>query len=312
MIKVDHLVKHYGSLRAVRDVSFEVRKGEVLGFLGPNGAGKSTTMKMITCFVPPTSGTATVKGFSILDNPVQVREQLGYLPESAPLYEDMTVEAFLKFIGKVRRFSGVALGKSIDRVYEICQVKGVRHQPIHTLSKGFRQRVCFAQALLHDPEVLVLDEPTDGLDPNQKHAVRELINSMASSKCILLSTHILEEVDAVCTRAIIISQGEVKFDGSPAELRSRSETHGSVVLTLPGNNHEELKATLKALPNMRRIEQLSGVPEGRIRLRCYPEKDRNIAIPLAQFLKERKLMAEEFTAEQGRLDEVFRSITRSA
>ena len=310
MIEVKGLTKHFGPIKAVREVSFSVRKGEVLGFLGPNGAGKSTTMKMLTCFIAPTAGTASVKGFSILEQPIRVREQIGYLPESAPLYEDMTVEAFLRFVARVRGFQGKETDSRVARVYEICQLKPVRHQPIHTLSKGFRQRVCFAQALLHDPEILILDEPTDGLDPNQKHAVRELINSMGRDKCIILSTHILEEVDAVCTRAIIISEGQVKFDGTPEELRGRSETHGSVLLTLAGGNGDGLRSSLKGLASVKRIELLPSA-QGKARLRCFPEPGKDITVELATWLRDKQLAPEEYVVERGRLDEVFRSITRS-
>ena len=221
MIQVDHIRKQFGSIHAVDDISFTVSKGEVLGFLGPNGAGKSTTMKILTCFLRPDSGTASIGGCDIIDDPVGVRRRVGYVPESVPLYEDMSVGAFLKFICDVRGIKGPAASSAIDRVTQQCNIESVYHQVMETLSKGFRRRVGLAQAFLHDPEILLLDEPTDGLDPNQKHDVREMIRDMAHDKCIVISTHVLEEVDAVCNRAIIIARGKVLADGTPKELAER-------------------------------------------------------------------------------------------
>lgn len=221
MIEVKGLVKTYGTKRAVDGVSFTVRRGDILGFLGPNGAGKSTTMKMITGFLRPDAGTATVDGIDVTADPVAVKSRLGYLPESAPAYPEMTVQEFLSFIAEVRGCAGSARQAQVDRAISLTHLAPVRHQTIETLSKGFKQRVGFAQALLHDPPALVLDEPTDGLDPNQKNEVRALIKSMAAEKAVILSTHILEEVDAICTRVIIISQGKVVVDETPAQLRAR-------------------------------------------------------------------------------------------
>jgi ABC-2 type transport system ATP-binding protein len=222
MIEVKGLVKTYGSKRAVDGVSFTVKRGDILGFLGPNGAGKSTTMKMITGFLRPDAGIATVDGIDVAENPVAVKSRIGYLPESAPAYPEMTVEEFLSFIAEVRGFkSADAKRTQVDRAITLTHLNPVRKQTIETLSKGFKQRVGFAQALLHDPPVLVLDEPTDGLDPNQKNEVRSLIKSMAVEKAVILSTHILEEVEAICTRVIIISQGKVVVDETPAQFRSR-------------------------------------------------------------------------------------------
>ena len=220
MIKVENLKKSFGSFEAVKGISFSVAKGEVLGFLGPNGAGKSTTMRMITGFIPPTSGTAVICGHDILKDPIGAKSALGYLPEAAPSYRAMTVEDFLTFIAKARGFSGAAVKERVAAVIEKARLANVAKQTIDTLSKGYRQRTCFAQAILHDPQVLIMDEPTDGLDPNQKFVVREMIKEMAKEKAIIISTHILEEVDAVCTRAIIIAQGEVKADGTPEKLRA--------------------------------------------------------------------------------------------
>jgi ABC-2 type transport system ATP-binding protein len=221
MIEVKGLVKIYGAKRAVDGVSFRVERGDILGFLGPNGAGKSTTMKMITGFLRPDAGAAMVDGVDVATDPVAVKQKLGYLPESAPAYPEMTVGEFLGFIAEVRGFRGAARTQAVERAIALTHLDGVRRQTIETLSKGYKQRVGFAQALLHNPPVLVLDEPTDGLDPNQKNEVRALIKQMAAEKAVILSTHILEEVDAICNRVIIISQGRIVADETPAQLRSR-------------------------------------------------------------------------------------------
>jgi len=222
MIEIRGLVKHFGSLKAVDGVSFDVARGEVLGFLGPNGAGKSTTMKMVTGFLTPSAGEVKVAGHDVLTDPIAAKSALGYLPEGAPAYPDMTPLGFLRFVGEVRGLRGAELQERIARVVRHVHLEHVLRQPIETLSKGFKRRVGLAQAILHDPEVLIMDEPTDGLDPNQKHEVRTLIREMGKNKAIVLSTHILEEVEAVCTRAIIITRGRIVFDGTPAELEARA------------------------------------------------------------------------------------------
>ncbi len=224
MIEVESLTKQFGTKRAVDNLTFTVKKGEVLGFLGPNGAGKSTTMRMITGFIPPTSGDARVCGISIVDNPGAAKTKIGYLPESAPLYNDMTVIGFLKFCASIRGLKGSAKNAAVESAIETCFLNSVARQSIDTLSKGYRHRTCLAQALLHDPEVLILDEPTDGLDPNQKYEVRQLIKRLGKSKAILFSTHILEEVEASCTRAVIVDRGKIVADGTPAELLAQSGT----------------------------------------------------------------------------------------
>ena len=218
-IETRKLTKYYGSARGIVDLDLEVSAGEFFGFIGPNGAGKSTTMRMVTGFIPPSSGTAVICGHDILKDPVAAKSCIGYLPENAPSYRAMTVEAFLEFIAKIRGFNGAEAKAKVEAVLEKARLTSVARQTIDTLSKGYRQRTCFAQAIIHDPKVLIMDEPTDGLDPNQKFVVREMIKEMASEKAIIISTHILEEVDAVCTRAIVIAHGEVKADGTPEELR---------------------------------------------------------------------------------------------
>jgi len=222
-IKIKSLTKSFGAIRAVRNVSFNVSHGEVLGFLGPNGAGKSTTMKMITGFLEPTSGTVEVNGHDVLEDPLSVKRSIGYLPEGAPAYGEMTVKNFLNFIADIRQLNGAIRKKRLDEVIKTINIGTVIDQSIETLSKGFKRRVGLAQAILHDPNILILDEPTDGLDPNQKHEVRNLIKKMSKEKAIIISTHILEEVDAVCTRAIIISSGELLFDGTPTQLIAKSD-----------------------------------------------------------------------------------------
>jgi ABC-2 type transport system ATP-binding protein len=221
MISVDKLCRTFGSIVAVDGISFEVRKGQVLGFLGPNGAGKSTAMKMLACFLEPDSGTASICGYDIRNDPVNVRKCLGYLAENAPAYGEMTVGSFLNFICDAREIRGAKRRQAIDRIVTMCSVESVYHQSIETLSKGYRRRVGLAQALIHDPQVLILDEPTDGLDPNQKHEVRGLINKMASEKCIIISTHILEEVEAICSRTVIIARGKILADSTPRELKDQ-------------------------------------------------------------------------------------------
>ncbi|MBM3525808.1 MAG: ABC transporter ATP-binding protein, partial [Alphaproteobacteria bacterium] len=233
MVAIRGLSKVFGTIRAVDDISFDVRKGEVLGFLGPNGAGKSTTMKMITGFLTPTAGSATICGYDVAAEPVKAKTRIGYLPEGAPAYPDMTPAGFLGFVADIRKLRGDDRRKRIDFVVERTQIRHVLHQPIETLSKGFKRRVGLAQAILHDPDVLVLDEPTDGLDPNQKHEVRGLISELAHDKATIISTHILEEVDAVCSRALIITQGKVVADGTPRELEARSRWHNAVSMILP-------------------------------------------------------------------------------
>lgn len=309
MIQVQHLIKLFGNFRAVDDITFEVQKGEVLGFLGPNGAGKSTTMRMLTGFFPPSSGTAVINGYDILKDSLNARRQIGYLPENAPVYPDMTVEGYLKFIAEVRGFSGSELKKKFDRAVEICSLEKVLPQTVDTLSKGYKQRVCFAQAILPDPPVLILDEPTDGLDPNQKFEVRRMISGMAENKCIILSTHILEEVDAVCTRAIIIANGKIVANGSPSELRKKSSLYEAVTLSLDNVGAEEAKSAFMSLANVANTEILKE-ENGAIVIRVLPSGGNVIAPAVAEEIRRRNWRNTQFSVEEGRLDEVFRNITR--
>ena len=309
MIVVDALSKQFGQFQAVDEISFEVQRGEVVGFLGPNGAGKSTTMKMLTCYLPPTSGNAEVNGFSIISQRLQVQEQIGYLPESAPSYNEMQVEEFLSFIGEVRGYTGSELRRRVGRVLELTSLQEARKQIIDTLSKGFRQRTCLAQALIHDPPVLILDEPTDGLDPNQKHEVRELIRRMSEERTILVSTHILEEVEAVCTRALIISEGRLVGLGTPDELLSQSIYRNAITLSVSGVNAETLLEDLNGLEEVYSVERLEDMPNGAITVRVFPKDRESISSELEKFLKKKKMSIEQFFVERGRLDEVFRKLT---
>lgn len=308
MISIQNLTKRFGPILAVDDVSFTVGRGEVLGFLGPNGAGKSTTMKMITGFLTPTGGTAVVCGHDVIDEPVAVKKKVGYLPEGAPAYPDMTPAAFLDFCASVRGLGGAEKRAKIDAAVDRVQLREVLQQSIDTLSKGFKRRVGLAQAMLHDPKVLILDEPTDGLDPNQKHEVRSLIEEMAPEKAIIISTHILEEVEAVCTRAVIIARGRVVADGTPAMLQSRSRWHNAVSLTLADGEANSVAAALKGLPFVVDVEQ-NPEDERRTCVTAFPRGGTAIVAEINQFVRERNIPAIELRLERGRLDDVFRAIT---
>jgi ABC-2 type transport system ATP-binding protein len=311
MIRVQNLTKHFGPKVAVNGISFAVEKGEVLGFLGPNGAGKSTSMRMITGFIPPTAGTITVGGFDMVENPIPAKRLIGYLPENAPAYNDMTVMGFLNFTAEIRGLTGDSKKKAVHRALEMCFLEGVAHQSVDTLSKGFRHRTCFAQSVIHDPEVLILDEPTDGLDPNQKHEVRTLIRRMGEKKAIIFSTHILEEVDAACTRAIIIDRGQIVANGTPAELRAKSDVAGAVVVKVAGVGANELREKLNGVAPARKALVL-GDKGGIAQVRVYPKSsvvNGELAHAVGELAVREKWKVEELHTEEGRLDEVFRSIT---
>jgi ABC-2 type transport system ATP-binding protein len=311
MINVQNLTKTFGPKIAVNGISFSVERGEVLGFLGPNGAGKSTSMRMITGFIPPTAGTVRVGGHDMVENPIPAKRLIGYLPENAPAYTDMTVYGFLNFAAELRGLRKDDRKRAVNRVVEMCFLDAVIHQSVETLSKGYRHRTCFAQSIIHDPEVLVLDEPTDGLDPNQKHEVRTLIRRMGEKKAIIFSTHILEEVEAVCSRAIIIDRGQIVANGTPEDLKRRSEHAGAVLLRVAGIGVSEVKGRLSQLPTVRRIAILKEEPS-LVSARIYPEtKAANgaLARSIAEVMAKEGWKVEELHTEEGRLDEVFRSIT---
>ena len=308
MIEITNLTKRFGPLTAVDDVSFSVGRGEVLGFLGPNGAGKSTTMKIVTGFLAPDEGTIRIGGVDIAENPVEVKRWIGYLPEGAPLYGEMTTGGFLKFIAGIRGFRGAEARRRIEAVVEKVSLGSVLEKPIDTLSKGFKRRVGLAQAILHDPHILILDEPTDGLDPNQKHEVRSLIRSMSAEKVIVLSTHILEEVDAVCTRATIIAGGRIVSDGTPEQLLRRSRTHDALRLDLAVTDPSGVVETLGEVPGVSRVEVTRKTVHG-LELLLMPAGRGSLAGAVGEAVRANGWPVTRMYVERGRLDDVFRAIT---
>jgi ABC-2 type transport system ATP-binding protein len=308
MIETRQLTKRFGPITAVDAVSLSVASGEVLGFLGPNGAGKSTTMKMVSGFLEPTSGTASVCGHDVLDDPVAVKRVIGYLPEGAPTYGDMTPLSYLGFVAQIRGFDGAEKQRRIDAVVEKVALQEVLRQPIETLSKGFKRRVGLAQAMLHDPPVLIMDEPTDGLDPNQKRHVRGLIREMARNKAIVISTHILEEVEAVCTRAVIIARGRIRADARPDTLRARAANHNSVLITAPQGDAETIRRKIANLANVKTVDPI-GTADGITKLRISPKRGKPIATDVADLVRSAALPVQEIFVEQGSLDDVFWDMT---
>ena len=320
LVRIENLVKQFGPIRAVDGVSFSVGRGEVLGFLGPNGAGKSTTMKIVTGFLAPDEGRVSVGGADVAVHPIAAKRCIGYLPEGAPLYSDMTTRAFLDFTAGIRGFRGGEKDRRLADTVARVQLEEVLEQPIETLSKGFKRRVGLAQAILHDPEVLVLDEPTDGLDPNQKHEVRALIREMAPRKAIILSTHLLEEVDAVCSRAVIISAGRIVSDGAPEALHARAGDHNAVTLVLRDAAPERVRPALLALEGVAAVDEWPDGTDGGdgdedeargggLRLRVRSKGGRPIAAEVSRAARERGWRIEALTVDRGRLEDVFRALT---
>ena len=305
MITIEGLTKRFGSLTAVDNISLSVGRGEVLGFLGPNGAGKSTTMKMLTGYLPITSGKASVCGFDVVSDAIKAREKIGYLPEGSPLYGDMSCLLFLNFVAEIRGYRGAQVKDKVNLAIERLELESVINKPIETLSKGFKRRLGLAQSILHDPDVLILDEPTDGLDPNQKHQVRGLIRDMASDKAIIISTHLLEEVAAVCSRAIIISEGKIVFDGTPEDFAARSSIHNAVTIRLTGENLERVGNEIESMEDVHRIETINetGV------LRLIPKDGAVIVEKVSLLMRDKGFKVDEIFVERGHLDEVFRDLT---
>ena len=305
MIEVSHLTKEYGDFKAVDDISFKLVPGEILGFLGPNGAGKSTTMKMLTGFLRPTSGQVSIKGFDIASQSIEAQGYLGYLPEGAPAYEEMTPVAFLRFIAAARGLAGKALETGIEQAIETMSLQAVLQQKIETLSKGYKRRVGLAQAILHDPDVLILDEPTDGLDPNQKHQVREMIKGLSADKIVIVSTHILEEVSAVCNRAIVLSHGRIAADATPADLLSRSVYNGSVSLTVGDLNYQEIESQLQQLSGVKEIQVVAG------QFTLFPnDQSEGLFSRVFELARDQNWQVSSIYSDQGRLDDVFRDLTQ--
>ncbi len=311
MIALDALTKRFGSLVAVDGITLSVEQGEVLGFLGPNGAGKTTTMRMIAGYLEPSSGTARVSGFDVRTDPIEVKRRLGYLPEGAPLYGEMSCSALLDFVADVRGYRGDEKRQRICSAVETASLAEVMDRPIETLSKGFKRRVGLAQAILHDPEVLILDEPTDGLDPNQKHHVRDLIRRMAENKVIVISTHILEEVEAICTRAVIIAEGRVVADDSADHLLQRLPHHNSVVLTIPATHSAKAVAALQRLTGGREVavEPAGG---NTVNVRVPARSGQSQAAEAGSCLQSAGIAILSMSVERGRLDDVFRQLTTAS
>lgn len=314
MIQVKDLKKAFGAKLAVDGVTFNVEKGEVLGFLGPNGAGKSTTMRMVTGYYQPTSGSISVGGVDMLEEPEKGKRSMGYLPENAPLYSDMSVVGFLRFCAEMRGLHGSARSVAVDKALETCFLEPVRNQSVDTLSKGYRHRTCLAQSIIHDPEVLILDEPTDGLDPNQKHEVRNLIKRMGQSKAIVFSTHILEEVEAACSRAIIIDHGRVVADGTPDELKRRAPGADTVHVVITGAPAAAVREELGKISLVDKVEVVSEA-NGKFAGRVLPARKKGssdgLAGEIAALASAKAWKIEELHREEGRLDEMFRALTRS-
>jgi len=308
MVELDQLSKHFGSFVAVDGISLSVGKGEVLGFLGPNGAGKSTTMRMVAGFLAPTDGTAKVCGHDVSVDPVAVKSVLGYMAEGSPSYEDMTVRAFLAFIGEARGMTPDQIKARIQHLVEKIDLGAVIDRPIDVLSKGYKRRVGLAQAILHDPPVLILDEPTDGLDPNQKHQVRSLIKEMAAEKAIIVSTHILEEVEAVCTRAVIIGNGKLLADGTSEDLLSRLPDHKAVCVVVSADVAQSTASTLQNVSGVGSITQ-TPTDTGSVELRCVPANGAAILDPVSAALRDGNISFSQVYEYRGDLDAVFRQIT---
>ncbi len=305
MIEVSHLRKQYGNLTAVDDLSFNLVPGEILGFLGPNGAGKSTTMKMLTGFLTPTSGDVRIWGCSVEDDRITAQKHIGYLPEGAPCYEEMTPASFLGFIGEVRGLSGSGLNQAIDKAVSILSLESVVYQPIETLSKGFKRRVGLAQAILHDPDVLILDEPTDGLDPNQKRQVREMIKGLSKDKIVIISTHILEEVTAVCNRVVVLARGRIVVDTTPVALLASSRYHGAIRLRFAQTLSHQA-----ALLAFAEIEGVAATEEEQGEIILIPGSDgTGLLGRVMQKLQDSDLTPQNISVDEGRLDEVFRRLT---
>ena len=309
MITTKNLTKRYAEILAVDDLTFSVSPGEVLGFLGANGAGKSTTMRMIAGFISPSAGEVSVCGYDIERSPVQAKSCMGYLPEGAPSYGEMTVAEFLDFVADVRGLTGARRRERRSVVVERLALAPVIDQVIETLSKGFRRRVGLAQALIHDPQVLILDEPTDGLDPNQKHEVRRLINELSKDKLVIVSTHILEEVHEVCTRAIIISEGRIVADETPSALESRSRYHHAVSLRF--DKPEQLAAARREITGLPEVAEVE-IDERELGLTAIPRAGKNVLTPVSAMIVKNDWDVPELHLESGRLDEVFRTLTRGA
>jgi len=305
LVSVKDVQKKFDSFFAVSGVSFSAKKGDVLGFLGPNGAGKTTTMRMIAGYLHPTAGKIEVCGTDVIDNPIEIQKKIGYLPEGGPLYADMTPASFLRFIGEVRGLSGTYLDERIEYVVKHLNIADVFYQTIDTLSKGYKRRVALAQAIIHDPEVLILDEPTDGLDPNQKHEVRELITSMSKDKAIIISTHILEEVEAICNKAIIIAKGKIVASGTPEQLATKSPNHNAVVIKLKKSPADRVLSDILQVKGVERV-----TVEGANKVVAFSKDGKDILADVGDAVRKKKVAVETIYNRSGGLNGAFRALTK--
>lgn len=306
MIHVEGLTKRYGQSLAIDNVSFHINKGEVVGLLGPNGAGKTTTMKILTCFISATSGRASINGHDTFDEPLKVKEQIGYLPESCPLYHDMDVTTYLRFSAEVRGIPAAKRKAAVDRVISDCDLGKVTFKQIGHLSKGYRQRVGLAQALIHDPALLILDEPTSGLDPNQIRDILSLINNLGQEKTVIHSTHILSEVETTSDRVLIINNGHIVAQGTPKELMSRS-SGTTVYVTLKGS---DAQGQLSAAAFVKKAEKLADAKDGFVRLAVQGADQRDVALDVYKMAVEKNWLVSELKAETASLEDVFAKLTR--
>jgi len=306
MIQVEHLSKRYGPTLAVSDISFQVQTGEILGFLGPNGAGKTTTMKILTCFMPPTQGTVTIDGLDVFDQSLAVRRKIGYLPESAPMYNEMNVVEYLSFVAGVRGIPKERLKGRLEEMLRVCGLETVTRKEIGELSKGFRQRVGLAQAMIHDPEILILDEPTSGLDPNQIVEIRNLIKRLGQQKTVILSTHILPEVQATCDRVLIISNGKLVADGTPTELAGQFKGDDNLEVVVTGPSPDELKEKLSAIAGVAWLEVTNGTE---ISAKITAERGFDLREPIFRSVVDSGWTLLELHRERTSLEDVFRQLT---
>jgi len=310
MLEIDNISKYFGKKKAVSNLSFKVQKGDILGFIGPNGAGKSTTMRIITGFIPATSGTVSVAGHDIENAPKAAKQHIGYLPENAPLYYTKTVSEFLTFIAEIRGFSGKEKKRKVSEVIERCFLEPVTNQVIDTLSKGYRHRTCFAQAILHDPDILILDEPTDGLDPNQKREMRNLIKSMGQNKAIILSTHILEEIEAVTNRVLLIADGQKVYEGTPKNLKLNSLYAGSIIFSVSNAEEDDLNAYLISLKEVREFDFLSKIESDYVlRITHSAKKTEQLTSELLQKAVSSSWQVKEIKIDSGELESIFADLT---
>ncbi len=310
MIDLEHVTRKFGPFKAVDDLSFSVKKGEVLGFLGPNGAGKTTTMRMISGFLTPTSGTIKVCGIDVAEDPVAVKRVIGYMPEHASSYPDMTVLSFLNFIAEARGLFDSAKEKAVESIIDQISLHSVIYQTIDTLSKGYKRRVGLAQALIHNPEILILDEPTEGLDPNQKKEIRSLIRRIRENKAIIISTHVLEEVDAICTRAVIIDKGKIVLDGTPQSLLTKSQNRKALFFRLPEYQAQRGKAVFDEFPGLEKIETIE-TTDKTVLYRLTPVRQSNPVGDLVEILHRQNIEITDMYVEKARLEDVFYAYTSS-